>query len=538
MQRRDNKRRPQTPAIRGGTDVIHRGASATVVALLLLAATTQPAVAQSTAESDPEQLVRELQALQDARKQFLKQLEEFDQRINQLESRLNAKVDDEPAPEAVAAKPQAEAPRAPETAETTSQPGTTQLAQMADREPEAEKRTWGAYEPGKGFVLARTPQGELDFSAFTYARYLNQQGLDESYMDSFGREFDIDIRDDVQFQKLTMNFKGWLFDPRFRYLFYTWTSNTSQGDPAQVVVAGNLGFQFSDAFNLYAGIGALPSTRSTNYTFPNWLKNDHRTIADEYFRGSYTSGVWASGSFDNGLNYRAMLGNNLSQLGVNASQLDDGFNTFSGALWWMPTTGEYGPGMGLGDYEDHDEFSTLFGIHYTHSREDAQGQPGTEGFENSQIRLSDGTRIFSPDPFGVGSDVRKATYNMVAVNGGFKYRGWSLEGEAYYRKVDDFRTTGPIPIDEISDYGFQLQGSKVLVPRKLQAYLGYSKIYGDNGEPWDASVGLNWFPFDRKEMRINVQGLYLKDSPVGYSSVPFAVGGNGWAFTTDVIVAF
>ncbi len=37
---------------------------------------------------------------------------------------------------------------------------------------------------------------------------------------------------------------------------------------------------------------------------------------------------------------------------------------------------------------------------------------------------------------------------------------------------------------------------------------------------------------------MNVQGLYLDDSPVGYSSVPFAVGGNGWVFTTDLIMAF
>ena len=42
----------------------------------------------------------------------------------------------------------------------------------------------------------------------------------------------------------------------------------------------------------------------------------------------------------------------------------------------------------------------------------------------------------------------------------------------------------------------------------------------------------------RKELRLNVQGLYLKDSPVGYSSVPFQVGGNGWALTTDVVLAF
>jgi len=415
------------------------------------------------------------------------------------------------------------------------------LEQQARQEAgvqQADTEFWGQYEPGKGFVLARTPVGEVDFSAFTYVRYLNQRALNDTYTDRFGRSSTLDLRNDIQFQKLTLNFKGWLFDPKFRYLFYTWTSNTSQGDPAQVVVAGNLGYSFNEGLSLYAGIGALPSTRSTNYTFPNWLKNDHRSIADEFFRGSYTSGIWASGEIMPGLNYRAMLGNNLSQLGVNASQLDDGFNTFSGAIWWMPTTGEYGPGQGIGDYEFHQVFATQIGIHFTRSREDAQAQPGTEGFENAQIRLSDGTLIFGNDPFQTGGMIRQATYKMLALNAGFKYRGWSLEGEYYHRWVDDFQTVGMIPVTELDDQGYQVQGSAMVIPKALQAYVEYSQILGEYGDPYDFTLGVNWFPMKRKELRFSLQALYLKDSPVGYSSVPFAVGGNGWVFNTDLTVAF
>lgn len=457
-------------------------------------------------EAKRQAIEKELRQLQEMRDELSDQTSDFDRRIKNLEIQLGIGKNISPSP----ASPQ----------------------QSTDKQ-------WGSYEPGKGFVLARTNNGEVDFSVFAYARYLNQENLETTYTDAFGRTSALDIRNDFQFQKLTLNFKGWLFDPKFRYLFYTWTSNTSQGDPAQVVVAGNLGYNFNDAFSLYTGIGALPTTRSTNYTFPNWLKNDHRTISDEYFRGSYTTGIWASGELTDGLKYRAMLGNNLSQLGVNAIQLDDGLNTVSAALWWMPTTGEYGPGEGLGDYENHEKLSSLFGIHFTHSREDAQGQPGVNSFENSQIRLSDGTRIFSNDPFGTGGNIQKATYQMLAVNGGFKYRGWSLEAELYRRWVDDFElSSGTIPISELNDTGYQVQGSVMMIPKTLQAYLGYSKVIGDYGRPYDVSIGMNWYLFQRKEARISVQGLYLKDSPVGYSSVPFAVGGNGWVFTTDMIVAF
>ncbi len=416
--------------------------------------------------------------------------------------------------------------------------GVSSVCCMASMANAADTKTWGAYEPGKGFVLARTDVGELDFSLFTYVRYLNQSNLEDTYTDSFGNESTLDIRNDLQFAKVNLTFKGWLFDPKFRYRAYTWTSNTSQGDPAQVVVAGNLGYLFNDHFNFYGGIGALPSTRSTNNTFPNWLKNDHRTIADEFFRGSYTSGIWAEGAFLSTMGYRAMLGNNLSQLGVNAAQLDDEFNTISGALWWMPTTGEYGPGQGFGDYEFHEEFATLVGVHFTRSREDAQGQPGTNSFENSQIRLSDGTRIFTPDPFGTGGDIRKATYQMVAINGGFKYRGMSVEAEFYQRWVDDFETTGPIPVEELDDNGSQIFASMMLVPKTWQIYTAYSQINGEYGDPKDLNIGAMYFPFDRKEARFNIQALHMEDSPVGYSSVPMAVGANGWALTTDFVVAF
>lgn len=394
------------------------------------------------------------------------------------------------------------------------------------------------YRPGKGFNLFNSDLGEVNFSVFSYTRYLNQKDFDRSYTDSFGRGFEIDPRNDIQFQKVNMSFKGWIFDPKLHYLFYTWTSNTSQGDPAQVVVAGNLSYHFNQAFKLYGGVGALPSTRSTNGTFPNWLKNDHRTIADEFFRGSYTMGIWAEGEIAEGVQYRAMLGNNLSQLGVDGAQLDDGLNTVSGALWWMPTTGEFGPGEELGDYAFHEEVATRFGIHFTHSREDAQAQPGTNTFENSQIRLSDGTLLFSADPFNNGTQINQATYQMAAANAGIKYRGWHLEAEFYHRWVDKFDATGPLPVDELDDKGYQIQASMMAIPKVLQPYVAYSEIQGEYGTPHDISVGANWFPFKRKEFRFSVQGLYLQDSPVGYSSVPFQVGGNGWAFTTDMVLAF
>jgi len=483
-----------------------------------------------------------LKAMEERQNQLEQQLVERDARIRALESQVKG-------PNAVAGVTPTTVLPAPVQAAPAATPVAPQATTVADAAvpaaaPEAKsdrvplESSWGTYEGGKGVVLARTAQGEVDFSAFTYLRYLNQTGLDDSFTDAFGRTKDIDIREDLQLQKVMLFFKGWLFNPDFRYQFYTWTSNTSQGQGAQVVVAGNLSYRFNDAFSLAGGIGGLPSTRTTNYTFPNWLKVDHRTIADEFFRASYTTGIWAWGQVADGLRYRVMVGNNLSQLGVDAGKLDSGLNAYSGALWWMPTTGEYGPGEGFGDFEHHDEFATLVGVNFTHSREDAQSQPGVNDFWNSQIRLSDGTLIFQADPFGTGTQIHKATYQMAAMNAGFKYRGFSLDGEYYWRTVDDFRATGPLPRNSFVDNGFQLQGSAMLLPKTLQAYVAGSQINGQYGDPWDVSIGANWFPFQRRELRLNTQFLYLDRSPVGNTASPFTVGGNGWVFTTDVMLSF
>ena len=358
---------------------------ATVVAIV---ATPLMAVAAGTGGSVEERL----RALEERQTQLEQQLEERDARIQQLEAQVKA-----PAVPGAAAGTTAAA--TVQTDPSAAVPVSAAEAETAPTTPARrevnEENSWGRYEGGKGVVLARSEVAEVDFSVFTYVRYLNQLALDETYTDAFGRTKTLDLRNDAQFQKVTLNFKGWLFNPDFRYLFYTWTANTSQGQSAQVVVAGNLSYHFSDTFSLAGGIGPLPTTQSTNYTFPSWLRVDNRTIADEFFRGSYTSGFWAWGKLSDEVGYRLMLGSNLSQLGVDAVQMDNTFNTVSGALWWMPTTGEYGPAQGLGDFEYHDDPATLFSAHYTRSREDRQSQPGADDFENTQIRLSDGTIIFA-----------------------------------------------------------------------------------------------------------------------------------------------
>jgi hypothetical protein len=409
------------------------------------------------------------------------------------------------------------------------------------------KKGFGDYTPNLGFKLADTEYGDMNVSIYSYVRYLNQLGLDPTYVDAFGNTRDVQQRHDMQLLKLQIKFLGWMLNPKLRYFLYAWTSNANQGQGAQVVLAGNLQYTFNKYFTLGGGVRSLPGTRSVEGNFPFWPNVDSRHIADEFMRPSYTSGFWAMGNLHERVKYTAMVGNNMSTLGVPASRIDNGLNTFSGALVWFPTGNfEDGfSGQGWGDFEHHDKFSTRLAFHYTRSNENKESQPGSDAFENTQLRLTDGTVIFTPNVFGDGITVTDARYRMSTVDGGFKYKGYSVEGEYFWRWLDDFKfleAVNPSQAAEapgrIFDHAFQIQGTAMLVPKKLQAYVGHSRIFGDYGNPWDFRAGANFFPFKSKVVRWNNEALYLRRSPVGYTSVPFAVGGNGFVFHSSFELAF
>ncbi len=407
-----------------------------------------------------------------------------------------------------------------------------EVAQEATRQKSPE------YVPNGGFLLYEGENGQIYMRLMTYVRYLNQKSLDGSYVDFFGNPHDVQQRQDFQLNKFFLPFSGWFLSPKLRYYLYVWSSNPSQGDPAQVVGAGNISWNFNRFVTLGGGISSLPSVRSTEGQFPYWLGVDDRLIADEFFRGSYTTGIWVKGEITTRIKYMAMLANNLSTLGVSASQLDNTIDTTSFMLQWLPTTGEFGLFGTFGDYDWHEKLATRLGVHFTHSTEDQQSQPGTNSIENSQIRLTDGSVIFTTDLFGPGISVDKVRYRMSSIDGGLKYKGMSLEAEYYWRWLDDYQGTGVDAIPDIDDYGYQVQTSAMVVKDVLQAYLSGSQIRGVFGDGSEVRAGANWYPLKKRGFRLNAEWLHLNHCPVGYTAVPYPVGGNGDVYHVNAEMNF
>jgi hypothetical protein len=405
-------------------------------------------------------------------------------------------------------------------------------------EPETTKPKPLSHIPNVGFLLVDNDKGQVYFRLFSYGRYLNQRNLDASYVDAFGNTKTVQRRQDIQLQKFFAPFSGWFLTPKMRYYLYVWSSNPSQGDPAQVVGAGNLTWTFNRFVSVGVGITSLPTVRSTEGQFPYWLGVDDRLIADEFFRGSYTSGVWLKGEFHTKVKYQVMVANNLSTLGVSAAQIDNKMDTQVGSLVWLPTTGEFGLWNTFGDYDDHQKVATRIGIHYSHSLEEKQSQPGTEGIENSQIRLTDGSIIFTPDLFGPGITVNEVDYRMSSLDAGVKYKGLSLEGEYYWRWLSNFTGVNTGGIANINDHGYQLQASAMAVPKILQLYFGTSQIFGQYGDQWEVRGGENWYVMKERGIRLNGELMYVNLSPVGYTAYPYPVGAKGPVFHINLELNF
>jgi hypothetical protein len=317
-----------------------------------------------------------------------------------------------------------------------------------------------------------------------------------------------------------------------------WSQNPAQGQPAQVVGGGNISYTFNRFVTAGSGITSLPSTRSTEGQFPYWIGVDDRLMADEFFRGSYTQGAWLKGELQAKVKYMVMIANNLSTLGVSAAQLDNKLGTQSYMIQWLPTTGEFGLYGTFGDYDDHQKVATRVGAHFTHSLEDKQSQPGTDSIENTQIRLTDGSIVFTPNLFGPGISVETVTYRMTSIDGGVKYRGFAVEGEYYRRWLSNFAGANTAGLQTITDNGYQMQTSAMVVPKYLQGYISWSQIFGHYGNPSDVRFGANWYFVGERGLRLNGELIQANHSPVGYTAYPLLVGTNGKVFHINLEMNF
>jgi len=393
-----------------------------------------------------------------------------------------------------------------------------------------------------GMVIWETGPGAkvpflLKFNINTQIRFLNTQNSDREFTDHLGVTREAHVRNDITVNRAMFILGGYVFDPRARYSFTVWTSAGS----ASIVIASNIGWYFDKALTVTGGYTGVPGSRSLVNTFPFFASTD-RTMADNLFRPGFTQGVWASGELPHDLNYLAFVGNGLNTLNVSAQKIDTHL-AMSGSLWWEPL-GAYGPpGKSRNMYDDfyaEKKVRVRLGTSFTHSREDRFSNLDQSSPENTSLYNSDGVLTFSTGAFAPGVTVDLATYEMWAIDGGFKWNGLAINGQYYLRRLDDFEADGPLPLTSTKDDGGELSVGHFVKPRKLMVYGRGSWVRGEFSDSREIGAGMKWhyLPTERLWMTAELFNISQGRSPYNGTFTPYTNGMNGWVPMLQVVLAF
>ena len=400
-----------------------------------------------------------------------------------------------------------------------------------------ENTTSGEFTPSKGFTVFKTGLASLNISAYALIRYVNQMPPYPTYEDHLGRQKVADTRNDIWWHRTMIWFSGFFYTPKLRYTITVWGLSATN----QVLLFGNLQYSLNSAFTFGAGIVPNLGTRSMTGPWPYFLASD-RLLAEEFFRPGFTMGAWVTGAPLPKFRYWVMVGNNLSQLGITASQMSRYLST-SASVWWMPTTGEFGPRGGNGDFEIHPDLATRFGASFVHCRESRQSNIGQASSE-TQVKISDGQLFYETGALADGVTVTEADFDEGSIDLGMKIEGLHLQVEYYFRYLSNFDAEGPsaglstIPAS-IFDHGFYALASYEVIQHALQMYASTSWIFDQfQRYPWEVLVGANWYPSGTRSLRFNLQAIHVEKSAASSSFGFYTAGQSGLTISTGIDFLF
>jgi hypothetical protein len=493
----------------------------TVLALFVVAPASQFLKAQP-ADAAAQTETKETTDVLNAIDQLIEQNRKLEQQNRELMQQINSlrqSIANQDGP--AADPPPAQSPLSPAPPNTSATPPSSTANQSSShsqstsddktllpKASDGKPGVFGEFNPGRGFTVASSDLGLLNLSGYMAVRYLNQLPPDQTARDHLGRPIAVEPRNDFQFHRVMLFSQGWLFSPKFEYGTFVWTVQ----DTNQVAVGGSIQYEFNKYLLIGAGWNAYPGTQSLQGSHPYWESYD-RVMADEFFRPFFSQGVYGQGILLPRLQYRWMVGNNNSNLDVPASKIDRKLSA-GGALTWLPTTGEFGPRGAFGDYERHEKVATRFNLAYTYSPEERQTVSPSEVSNNTTLRLTDSLNVFETGALANGVTVERVRYQLVSAAAGMKYRGFWLQGEGYGRRLDNFVADGKLPVRAVRDYGFYVQMAQMIVPNRLELYGATSSIFGEYGHPKEFIAGGNYYPWNTRNLRMNIQVINVDHSPV------------------------
>ena len=254
-------------------------------------------------------------------------------------------------------------------------------------------------------------------------------------------------------------------------------------------------------------------------------------MADEFFRGAFTNGVWANGEVAPGLwAYNVAVGNNFSQLGITAKQLDRGLAT-GGSMWWMPTTHEFGPNGSLWRLGVSREAGDAVRLQHDAEPGRPAGARPTTSPENTQTRLADSLSLFETGSLARASRVNDAHVRLLSFDAGTELTAASsCRPKSTTGGSTTSTPTDRCPSPRFTTAGFYVQGAFYPDQEEARAVRRHVVDLRRQGRriqrpATSISWAANVFWFDSRNVRSNFQVISVDHSPAS-STFGFYVGGQ------------
>jgi hypothetical protein len=116
--------------------------------------------------------------------------------------------------------------------------------------------------------------------------------------------------------------------------------------------------------------------------------------------------------------------------------------------------------------------------------------------------------------------------------------GMSVNGQYYFRWLNDFLADGPLPLASTFDHGFEFEMDYYVVQRKLELYGRTSFVFGQFGNSHEYAPGFKWHFVPDHRVWLSGEGLRVYKSPVGGLITPYTGGMTGWAPLVQLMFNF
>jgi hypothetical protein len=382
-----------------------------------------------------------------------------------------------------------------------------------------------ARQKHQGFPASLYLNGFMQVRWFEFARSVT------SWTDSTGALYPVNNINTFEINRFFITTEGHITDDQIPYsisLFGT----TDYGNNSAITPLGYVGYEFNDHLSISGGVTFVAGTREWS-TSSRWVLGIDRSMANTFFRPSYSPGVEFAGDFlDGELTWRGGVWNSIdgSLAGVNRNGTS---MAWAGILTWEPW-GKYG--LGYSDMEIHHEPALRIGCSGVHALSQAVESTSGNNPEDTIIRLSDGTPIATPGALGPNSQVDQFRLQLASVDAGWKYNGVALNFEYYWRLLNDFVGTGPFAQQSLFDQGGVAYMSFCVVPRKYEVYGRSSAVTGLYGTGQEYGGGFNWYLRKSRQSKLTLEALYYNRSPADNTLYPYRAGFSGTAIQTQMLV--